>query len=105
MSNGKATAKGFEQQKDDLLFSGRKGSNDRYIISRLLEYVKPYKGLLVSAIVITLVGSILGPLRPFITKLAIDDYIAKGNINGLALISLVLLIIILLDGLKQYAAT
>lgn len=105
MSEGNDTKKGFQQQKDELLSSGRAKSTDRYIIARLLSYIKPYKSLLAWAILITLVGSILGPLRPYITKLAIDDYIAKGNINGLALISLVLLGIILLDGLKQYAAT
>jgi len=105
MSNGKEQSKGFTPQKDDLLASGKKEPADRYIISRLLSYVKPYKGLLTSAIAITLAGSVLGPLRPYMTKLAIDDYIAKGNINGLALISLILLFIILLDGLKQYAAT
>ena len=105
MSKGKERVKGFEQQKDDLLSPGKKGSTDMYIISRLLAYVKPYKGLLVSAIIITLVGSVLGPLRPFMTKLAIDDYIAKDNINGLALVSLGLLAIILLDGLRQYSTT
>ncbi len=105
MSSGKEQSKGFTPQKDDLLSSGKKGPADRYIISRLLSYVKPYKGLLASAIAITLAGSVLGPLRPYMTKLAIDDYIAKGNIKGLALISLILLFIILLDGLKQYAAT
>ncbi len=105
MNDGHDTKRGFQQQKDELLSTGRKKSADRYIISRLLSYVKPYKRLLFWAILITFAGSILGPLRPYITKLAIDDYIAKGNINGLALISLVLLGIILLDGFKQYAAT
>ena len=105
MSDGKDTKRGFQQQKDELLSTSRKKSADRYIISKLLSYVKPYKGLLSWAIIITLAGSILGPLRPYITKLAIDDYIAQGNINGLALISLVLLGVILLEGLKQYAAT
>ncbi|MCG8345478.1 MAG: ABC transporter ATP-binding protein/permease [Chlorobiales bacterium] len=105
MSDGTETKKGFQQQKDEMLSSGRKKSADRYIISRLLSYVKPYKGLLFSAIIITLAGSILGPLRPYITMLAIDDYIAVGDINGLAFISLVLFGVILLDGLKQYAAT
>lgn len=105
MNDGHDTKRGFQQQKDELLSTGRKKSADRYIISRLLSYVKPYKHLLFWAILITFAGSILGPLRPYITKLAIDDYIAKGNINGLALISLVLLGIILLDGFKQYAAT
>ncbi|MCG8342335.1 MAG: ABC transporter ATP-binding protein/permease [Chlorobiales bacterium] len=105
MNDGHDTKRGFQQQKDELLSTGSKKSADRYIISRLLSYVKPYKHLLFWAILITFAGSILGPLRPYITKLAIDDYIAKGNINGLALISLVLLGIILLDGFKQYAAT
>ena len=105
MNDGNDTKRGFQQQKDELLSTGSKKSADRYIISRLLSYVKPYKRLLFWAILITFAGSILGPLRPYITKLAIDDYIAKGNINGLALISLVLLGIILLDGFKQYAAT
>jgi len=95
----------FQQQKDELLSSGKKGSVDTYIVRRLLRYVKPYKGLLAAAIGITLAGSALGPLRPYITKLAIDDYISKGDTAGLALVSLALLGIILLDGVKQYTTT
>ncbi len=105
MNDKQKQSGGFTQQKDELLSSGKKGSSDRYIISRLLAYVTPYKKLLASAILITLVGSILGPLRPYITKVAVDDYIAKGNISGLAIISLFLLAVILLDGIKQYTAT
>ncbi len=96
---------GFRQQKDDLLSREKTGSVDLYIIRRLLRYVKPYKGLLTVALGVTIAGSVLGPLRPYITKLAIDDHIATGDIAGLAVVSLALLVIILLDGFRQYVTT
>ncbi|MBO8091909.1 MAG: ABC transporter ATP-binding protein [Prosthecochloris sp.] len=104
-NNGNRQRQGFQQQKDDTLNRGRKGSVDTYIIKRLLEYIKPYKGLLAAAVLITIAGAGLGPLRPYLTKIAIDDYITPGNIPGLGGVSLLLLAVILLDGLKQFAAT
>jgi len=44
-------------------------------------------------------------LRPYLTKIAIDDYIARGNFKGLTVISLYLAGAILLDGIKQYITT
>lgn len=105
MAGGGGRGGGFSQQQDDMLKGGRKGSVDSYIIKRLLTYVWPYKGLLFMAVLVTVAGAILGPLRPFITRLAIDDYIIPGDIQGLGTISLLLLGVVLLDGLKQYAAT
>ncbi len=105
MNEEREKKKGFQQQQDELLNSGKKKSADRKIIRRLFSYVKPYKGLLFSAILITFAGAVLGPLRPYITKIAIDDYITPGNIGGLGYISLLLLGIILLDGIKQFAST
>ncbi|HED31470.1 MAG TPA: ABC transporter ATP-binding protein [Prosthecochloris aestuarii] len=104
-NNGNRQRQGFQQQKDDTLNRGRKGSVDTYIIKRLLEYIKSYKGLLAAAVLITIAGAGLGPLRPYLTKIAIDDYITPGNIPGLGGVSLLLLAVILLDGLKQFAAT
>ncbi|WP_242664250.1 ABC transporter ATP-binding protein [Chlorobium sp. N1] len=95
---------GFTTQQDDTL-KGRKGSADGYIVSRLLQYVKPMKGLVATAMLVTIGGSFLGPMRPYLTKVAIDDHISKGDLHGLATISLILGAVILLDGLKQYAAT
>lgn len=105
MSNPSGTASSFRPQQDETLKKRRKGSIDRYIVSRLLDYIKPYKGLVTAAVVITLAGSVFGPLRPFLTKVAIDDHIAKNDLQGLAFISLLLTGVILLEGLKQYAST
>jgi ATP-binding cassette subfamily B protein len=104
MRNNPAT-KSFRPQQDETLQKGKKRSVDRYIISRLLGYIKPYRTLVVWAIAITIAGSFLGPLRPYLTKIAIDDYIAHGNLKGLTIISIFLAGAILLDGIKQFITT
>ena len=104
MSNN-PTKKSFRPQQDETLQKKRKGSVDRYIVSRLLGYIKPYKNLVIAAVAVTIAGSFLGPLRPYLTKIAIDDHIAKGDFNGLAVISIFLAAAILLDGIKQFITT
>ena len=104
MSN-EPSKKSFRPQQDDTLLKERKGSVDRYIVSRLLGYIKPYKTLVITAIAITIAGSFLGPLRPYLTKIAIDDHIAHGDLKGLGVISIFLAVAILLDGIKQYITT
>ncbi len=104
MSN-EPTKKSFRPQQDDTLQKARKGSVDRYIVSRLFRYIKPYKTLVITAIAITIAGSFLGPLRPYLTKIAIDDHIAQGDLKGLGIISIFLAGAILLDGIKQYITT
>ena len=78
---------------------------DRYIISRLFKYIKPYYRLVAIAVFITVAGSFLGPLRPYLTKIAIDNYIAQGDFKGLTIVSIVLAGAIVLDGIKQYITT
>jgi len=95
----------FKTQQDDTLRQGKKRSIDRYIISRLFRYIKPYNKLVAIAVTITIAGSFLGPLRPYLTKIAIDDYIAHSNFQGLTMVSILLAGAILLDGVKQYITT
>jgi len=103
--NNNSTKKSFRPQQDDTLQKEKKSSVDRYIISRLFKYIKPHNRLVAIAVVITIAGSFLGPLRPYLTKIAIDDYIARSDFKGLSMISLILAGAILLDGVKQYITT
>lgn len=99
------TASGFRTQQDDTLDSKKKGAFDGYIIKRMLGYIKPFKGLVAASVLLTAGGAILTPLRPWLTRIAIDDHITKGDLHGLGVISMILLAVIVLDGFKQYAAT
>ena len=105
MSTTAKPATGFRTQQDETLGGKKRGSLDLYIVSRLLEYIKPFRRLVGGAVILTVGGAFLTPLRPWLTKIAIDNYIARGDHRGLAVISLVMLAVIVLDGLKQFQAT
>lgn len=99
------TKKSFRPQQDETLQKKSKGSVDRYIVNRLLTYIKPFKSLVIASVAVTIAGSFLGPLRPYLTKVAIDDHIAHGDLKGLTVISILLAAAIVLDGIKQYITT
>ena len=75
---------------------------DSRLMRRLLQYARPYTMHVVGAILLTIFISALSPLRPYLTKLAVDDYIAVGDENGLLFIALLLLGTLLLQGVAQY---
>src|ERR1035437_3525571 len=69
---------------------------------RLLRYLAPRRWQVVAAIVITVVVSALGPLRPYLTMLAIDKYIAKNDMNGLLTIMAMIVGTIVLQSIVLY---
>jgi ATP-binding cassette subfamily B protein len=75
---------------------------DSRLMKRLLRYVKPYWKHVVVSVIIVLILAVLSPLRPYITKFVIDDYILKSNYDGLVKLSLLLFGILLLQGVLQY---
>lgn len=78
---------------------------DAKLMKRLLVYVKPYKKYVVLAIIFNIVVAALGPLRPYLTKVAVDDYIANSDYNGLLIISLLLIGVLLFQSFIQYFLT
>jgi len=78
---------------------------DAKLMKRLLIYVKPYKKYVVLAIIFNIVVAALGPLRPYLTKIAVDDYIANSDYNGLLIISLLLVGVLLFQSFIQYFLT
>ncbi len=72
---------------------------------RLVEYLAPYKWKVVLAIVITIVVSALGPLRPYLTMIAIDKYIVPGNYGGLMMIVAIIVASLVLQSLILYGQT
>jgi ATP-binding cassette subfamily B protein len=56
---------------------------DNRLMKRLLVYLKPYRLLVALSVLIMLLSSLAQLAGPYITKLAIDNYIAKGDQTGL----------------------
>lgn len=78
---------------------------DGRLMRRLLRYARPYAPQVVGAILLTVFISALSPLRPYLTKIAIDDHIAPGDSAGLLLIAGLLLASLLVQGVAQYFMT
>src|SRR6267154_528545 len=64
---------------------------DFQIARRLLRYLKPYRRLLVPALILTLLLNLLGILQPKFTQYAIDWYILPRRTQGITLFALIYL--------------
>ena len=78
---------------------------DARLMRRLLGYVKPYKHFVIFAILLNIFVAALGPIRPYLTKIAIDDYIVNSDYDGLILIGVLLFGSLLLQAVIQYFLT
>ncbi len=78
---------------------------DSKLMKRLLGYVKPYKKYVFLAILLNIVVAGLGPVRPYLTKIAIDDSLANKDYDSLLTISLLLIGSLLFQAVIQYFLT
>lgn len=88
--------------------TGYQGSSkgvDSRLLRRLYVYVRPYRWYILLALVFTLIIAYLGPLRPYLAQVAVDDYIAEGDIDGLLWISALFAGVLLLESVLLVAMT
>ena len=76
---------------------------DYSLLRRLLRFLRPYRLQLLGGVLLTLVSSALGPLRPYITRIAVDDHIAKGDLDGLIVFIAAIFGLVIIQGATQYA--
>jgi len=66
---------------------------DRRALGMLWGYVRVYKGRLALALAVTLIVTATVLSMPYLTKVAVDTYIARRDLHGLTLISLLYLVL------------
>ncbi|TET52183.1 MAG: ABC transporter ATP-binding protein, partial [Actinomycetota bacterium] len=78
-------------------------SFDRKTAARLLKFIKPYRRLLGFTIFLLLLTAGLQVMGPYLIKLAIDDYITVGRLDGLLYIVLLYGLILLFEfGIRYF---
>lgn len=78
---------------------------DARLMRRLLAYLRPYKAQVALALVSIIGASVLQLAQPYLTKVAIDRYIANGDLSGLNWIALAFLAILLVSFALEYIQT
>src|SRR5438874_2602350 len=78
---------------------------DARLMRRLILYLQPYKRYVALALVLILFESSLEVTFPWLTKIAIDRYIAAANVAGLATIAVVYMILLFIRFISATAET
>ena len=60
----------------------RQSGHDRRVASRLWSFMRPHRRLITTGLVLLLVTSACRLIAPFLVKIAIDDHIEPGNLEG-----------------------
>lgn len=76
---------------------------DYRLLRRLIAFLAPYRLYIVGAVLLTLASSALGPLRPYLTRIAVDEHIVKGDVPGLMVFIAIIVGLVILQGATQYA--
>ena len=97
----KNTGEPEENEQEEIL--GK--AYDARLMKRLIRYLKPYTKWVVIAIILTIGVAMLSTIRPYLTKIAIDNYIVNKDSAGLTNIILILLVTLIFQGLLQYTMT
>lgn len=75
---------------------------DASLMKRLLTYLRPYKWHVALGILLSIVVSAMEAIRPYFTKVAVDENIAQGDETGLLYTILAFLGVLVLRGIIQY---
>ncbi|MEN9282198.1 MAG: hypothetical protein RL594_1133 [Bacteroidota bacterium] len=76
---------------------------DYRLLRRLIAFLAPYRLYIVGAVALTLASSALGPLRPYLTRIAVDEHIVNGDVPGLMTFIAIIIGLVILQGATQYA--
>jgi len=78
---------------------------DIKILSRLFQFVKPYKHLFYTQVFLTLLGAVLASVKPYLVKVAIDEKIANNDLNGLYFMIVLMVVVLVAQSFMQYYDT
>ena len=78
---------------------------DRGLLRRLVVYLRPYKWHVIGSFALAIVSGLLSELGPYLSRVAIDDYIANKDFGGLLWICALILGSMLLGAAMTYAMT
>jgi ATP-binding cassette subfamily B multidrug efflux pump len=78
---------------------------DWSVLSRLMKFVRPYKGRFILVILLTVVLGVLAPTRPILIQYTLDHDVAFGNYEAMVRMMIVLMVLLVINSIAQYFHT
>lgn len=78
---------------------------DNHLLSRLTQYLKPYRGLFIVSVILTLTIAVIAPAMPMLVEYTLDNYVVTANTQGLGQMLLIMLGLLLFQTVVRYYHT
>jgi ATP-binding cassette subfamily B multidrug efflux pump len=78
---------------------------DWKLLSRIMQYVRPYKRTFVIAALLTIFLAVITLAQPLLVEIGLDKYILSGNYNGLVFIVILMILQLAVQTVAQYYQT
>jgi ATP-binding cassette, subfamily B, multidrug efflux pump len=79
------------------------GFFDLSLLFKIIRLASPYKSLYFLAIFTTIIVAVIGPVRPYLIQLTLDEHVAVGDVPGLVRMTKILIAFLLTQTLIQFA--
>ena len=78
---------------------------DAQLLRRMMRYVRPYKGIFVTSVILTIMMAGVAPALPMLVEYTLDRFILQNDVDGLQLMLLLMLGLLLLQTVVRYFHT
>ena len=78
---------------------------DAQLLRRMMRYVRPYKGVFIISVILTIMMAGVAPALPMLVEYTLDRFILQNDIDGLQLMLLLMLGLLLLQTVVRYFHT
>ncbi|WP_343535099.1 ABC transporter ATP-binding protein [Pedobacter sp.] len=75
------------------------------LLKRVMAYVRPYRAIFIWSVLLTILLAAIAPARPLLVGYTLDKHILKGDYYGLLNITILMLVLLALQTIFQYAHT
>lgn len=75
------------------------------LLKRVMAYVRPYRAIFIWSVALTILLAAIAPARPLLVGYTLDKHILKGDYYGLLNITILMLVLLVLQTIFQYAHT
>jgi ATP-binding cassette subfamily B multidrug efflux pump len=78
---------------------------DFHLFKRIFSYVKPYRKKFAVSVCFTFLLAFLSPARILLAQYMIDEYVRKSNLQALLNCTLLMVVLLILEGVFQFAGS
>ncbi|QNK62236.1 ABC transporter ATP-binding protein [Pedobacter sp. PAMC26386] len=75
------------------------------LLKRVFQYVRPYRSIFIWSVILTILLALIAPVRPFLIKYTLDNFILKGQHSGLVMMTMLMLFLLVVQSVIQYSHT